>query len=203
MGRGRTEDPNHLLGHGYAFIVSAWEGANFPERQLQFLNRGISGNNSLDLAARWKPDTLDLAPDVLSILIGVNDVNQALRADQSFSVDEYADRYNDILSETVTALPHVKLILGEPFFGLGTLTAAKIDRWKQVMPRMRAVLAALGETYRAPIVRYQEMFDAAAERASMEYWIWDGIHPTFSGHQLMADEWERTYRAFYGNARNG
>src|SRR5579875_1295459 len=82
MGRGRTEDQNHLLGHGYAFIVSAWERANFPERQLSFLNRGISGNTSADLAVRWKPDALDLAPDVVSILIGVNDVNQALRADQ-------------------------------------------------------------------------------------------------------------------------
>ncbi len=202
MGRGRTEDPNHLLGHGYAFIVSAWEGASFPERQLVFLNRGISGNTSVDLATRWKPDALDLAPDVLSILIGVNDVNHALRADQSFSVDEYAKRYDDILSETIAVLPGVKLILGEPFFGLGTLTVAKIDRWKQVMPQVRAALKALAETYHAPIVHYQEMFDAAAERAPMEYWIWDGIHPTSSGHQLMADQWRQTYRAFYGDAKN-
>ena len=62
MGRGRTEDSNHLLGHGYAFIVSAWESANFPERQLTFVNRGVSGDTSVDLATRWKPDALDLNP---------------------------------------------------------------------------------------------------------------------------------------------
>lgn len=201
-GRGRTEDLNHILGHGYVLIISAWEGANFSDRRLTFLNRGISGHTSTDLAARWKPDTLDLNPDVLSILIGVNDVNQALRADQDFSVEEYAKRYNDLLSETIAALPQVKLILGEPFFGLGSGTNAKIDRWKEIMPQMSASLAALAQTYRVPMVRYQVMFDAAAERAPMEYWIWDGIHPTFSGHQLMADEWRKVYRAFYGGAGN-
>lgn len=202
MGRGRTEDSNHLLGHGYAFIVSAWECANFPEHRLTFINRGISGDTSLDLTNRWKPDALDLSPDVLSILIGVNDVNQALRADQNFSVDEYAKRYDDILSETIAALPQVKLILGEPFFGLAPATSAKIEQWKQIMPQVGEIIAGLAKTYQIPVVRYQAMFDAAAQRAPMEYWIWDGIHPTFAGHQLMADEWKRVYRAFYGGAGN-
>ena len=201
MGRGRTEDPNHLLGHGYAFIVSAWEDANFPEQRLMFLNRGISGDTSVDLASRWQPDALDLAPDVLSILIGVNDVNHALRADQDFSVDEYAKRYEGILSETIAALPGVKLILGQPFFGPGTATAERIDRWRQIMPQVGETLTALAAAYRVPVVRYQAMFDAAAKRAPMEHWIWDGIHPTFAGHQLMADQWRQTYRAFYGDER--
>ncbi len=71
--RGRSPDPNHILGHGYVFIIAAKYGAAFPERNLNFMNRGVSGNTVADLAQRWQQDTLDFKPDLLSILIGVND----------------------------------------------------------------------------------------------------------------------------------
>src|SRR5271157_4920077 len=71
--RGRSADPNHILGHGYVFIIAAKFGAAFPEARLEFLNRGVSGNTVLDLERRWQKDAIDLKPDVLSILIGVND----------------------------------------------------------------------------------------------------------------------------------
>ncbi len=202
MGRGRTEDPNHLLGHGYAFIIAAKEGAAFPERQLTFINRGIGGNTSVDLAARWKQDTLDLKPDVLSILIGINDLGHAFRDHQTFSVDEFERRYDQLLADTVAALPNVKLILGEPFFGLGKGTMEHLDERKIIMPQMRAAVARLGEKYHAPVIHYQAMFDAALQRAPVDYWIWDGVHPTYSGHQLMADEWRRVFQAFYGSPKD-
>lgn len=71
--RGRNNDPNHIMGHGYAFSIASRLGADYPEKQFQFYNRGISGNTILDLAQRWQTDTIDLQPDVLSILIGAND----------------------------------------------------------------------------------------------------------------------------------
>ncbi|HZR16185.1 MAG TPA: GDSL-type esterase/lipase family protein [Verrucomicrobiae bacterium] len=71
--RGRSEDPNHILGHGYVFIIAAQYGAAFPDLNLTFINRGISGNKVTDLEKRWQQDTIDLKPDVLGILIGVND----------------------------------------------------------------------------------------------------------------------------------
>src|SRR4051812_48620278 len=67
--RGRTSDPNHILGHGYQFIIAAKYGAAYAEKELVFLNRGVSGNTVPDLERRWQTDTLDLKPDVLSILI--------------------------------------------------------------------------------------------------------------------------------------
>lgn len=78
--RGRNADPNHILGHGYQFIIAARYGADFAERNLVFLNRGISGNKVSDLARRWTPDTLELRPDLLSILIGVNDLGAGVSA---------------------------------------------------------------------------------------------------------------------------
>ena len=198
MGRGRTEDPNHLLGHGYAFIIAAKEGAEFPERQLTFINRGIGGNTSADLVVRWQTDALDLKPDVLSILIGINDLGHAFRDKQTFSVEDFEKRYDKLLADTVAAFPHVKLILGEPFYGLGKGTMEHLDERKVIMPQMCAVVAKLGEKYHAPVIHYQAMFDEALKRAPVGYWIWDGVHPTYSGHQLMADEWRRVFRDFYG-----
>ena len=61
--RGRNADPNHILGHGYAFITAARHGAAFPESKLDFMNRGVSGNTVLELQQRWQKDTLELKPD--------------------------------------------------------------------------------------------------------------------------------------------
>ena len=69
--RGRNTDPNHILGHGYQALISSRYGADLPERHLTFMNRGISGNTVSALTRRWQTDTIDLKPDVLSILIGV------------------------------------------------------------------------------------------------------------------------------------
>jgi len=191
MNRGRTADPNHILGHSYVFIISAKYGAMLPDRNLVFLNRGVSGNKVLDLAARWQQDTLDLKPDLLSILIGINDTTSGV------SAEDYAAQYDKLLADTVAANPHIRLVLGEPF----TLPSGKHkddwQDWRAAVQKRQDVVAKLAVKYHAALLRYQKVFDEAARRAPAEYWIWDGIHPTYSGHQLMADEWERTVREFW------
>src|SRR5580765_407417 len=106
--RGRNADPNHILGHGYCFIIAAEFGGHFPERNLTFINRGVSGNKVTDLAARWKPDAVDLKPDLISILIGVNDA-------QRIPVEQYEEVYDRLLQETRAVLPNVRFVLCEPF----------------------------------------------------------------------------------------
>src|SRR5258708_37951134 len=71
--RGRSADPNHILGHGYAFIIAAKYGAALAPLNLEFMNRGVSGNTVLELQKRWPADTLELKPDVLSVLIVISD----------------------------------------------------------------------------------------------------------------------------------
>lgn len=191
--KGRV-DLNHILGHGYQANIAARFGADLPERHLTFINRGISGNKVSDLARRWQADVIDLKPDVLSILIGVNDLGSRVAAEQ------YEQQYDQLLADTVKALPKVRLVLGEPF---GLPVGAKKDNWETYhadLDARREVVARLAEKYHAPLVRYQAMFDEATKRAPADYWIWDGVHPTFSGHQLMADEWVRTVRAFWPSA---
>ena len=189
--RGRSEDPNHILGHGYAFIIAAKYGAAFAERNLTFLNRGVSGNKVTDLEKRWAKDTLELKPDVLSILIGVNDNSANLPPEQFEQV------YDKLLADTRAANPNVRLVLCAPF----TLPVGKkvenYDAWSAGLKQRGEIVAKLAQKYRAALVRFQPLFEAACKRAPAEHWIWDGVHPTYSGHQLMADEWVRTVREFW------
>ena len=182
--RGRTADPNHILGHGYVFITAARHGAAFPDRKLDFMNRGVSGNTVLDLEKRWHADTLDLKPDVLSILIGVNDSCRGV------PLDQYEQVYDRLIIAAKTANPKLKLVLCEPFL------AAKGDPNDDIHKR-GAIVARLAQKHGAALVHFQRVFDEAAKHAPADYWIWDNVHPTYRGHQLMADEWERVVRAFW------
>jgi lysophospholipase L1-like esterase len=189
--RGRNNDLNHILGHGYQALIASRFGADLPERNLTFMNRGISGDRVSGLLRRWQTDIIDLKPDILSILIGVNDLNSGVLAER------YEEQYDQLLSDTVKALPHVKLVLCEPF---GLPVGGKKDTWETYHADLlvrQAIVAKLAEKYHAPVVCFQKMFEDAVRRAPADYWIWDGVHPTYAGHQLMADEWVRTVRAYW------
>jgi lysophospholipase L1-like esterase len=184
--RGRSSDPNHILGHSYAFLIAARYATWLPERHLTFVNRGISGNRVSDLAKRWSTDTLDLKPTLLSILIGINDLSTNVSAAQ------FELQYDQLLADTRKALPTVRLVLCEPF-GLPT-GRHKTDWavWRVKLAERQQIVAKLATRYRAALVHLQRAFDDASRRAPADYWIWDGIHPTYAGHQILADEWVRT-----------
>jgi lysophospholipase L1-like esterase len=187
------------LGHGYVFILAAKYGATYPERNLLFINRGISGNRLADLRNRWKKDTLDLQPDVLSILVGINDVGAFVEKRPGASdAREFERAYDQLLKDTIAARPKVKIILCEPFVFKGSRTQGAWDEWQRDTESRRQGLGRLAAKYKVPLVRFQKIFDDACQRAPQEYWIWDGVHPTAAGHQLMADEWIRVYQKFYG-----
>jgi lysophospholipase L1-like esterase len=188
--RGRTPDPNHILGHGYAFLIAARYGAAFPERKLTFLNRGVSGNTVTDLEMRWRKDTLDLKPDVLSILIGVNDQSG------NVPLDVFERTYDKLLAAARAANPGVRLVLCAPFTLPVGRKKENYDRWLAGITRRKEIAADLARKYDAAFVDFQPVFEAACDRAPAEYWIWDGIHPTYSGHKLMADEWLRVVGGF-------
>jgi lysophospholipase L1-like esterase len=180
--RGRSADPNHILGHGYVFIIAAKYGAAFPDLKLDFLNRGVSGNTVLDLEKRWQTDTLELKPDVLSILIGVNDGGVPLA--------QYEQVYNKILMQAEAANPKIKLVLCAPF-------VKPTGKVHEDIRKRQEIVARLAKKYGAALVQFQPVFDEAAKRAPADYWVWDNVHPTYRGHQLMADEWERVVRGFW------
>jgi lysophospholipase L1-like esterase len=183
--RGRTADPNHILGHGYQFVIAAKYGAMLPERNLVFLNRAISGNTVMSLISRWQTDTLDLKPDVLSILVGINDSSRQV------PLEEFEKNYDRLLADSVAPNPNLRLVLCEPFALPVGRYKDRWEEWRADVTRRQAIVEKLAEKYHAALVKFQKVFDDACQRAPADYWMWDGIHPTYSGHQLMADEWIR------------
>jgi len=187
--RGRTADPNHIMGHGYAFSIASRLGADYPERNLKFINKGISGNTVSDLVARWQTDTFDLKPDVVSILVGVNDVYFKLKNENSSATDDFESTYRKLLSSTRETLPNVLLVLGEPFILPVGMVKENLDQWMKAIEEKQHVVKKLSSDFNAVFVGYQQVFSKASKRAADDYWIWDGIHPTVPGHELMAREW--------------
>jgi lysophospholipase L1-like esterase len=187
--RGRNEDPNHILGHGYAFAIAAETGSRFPERKLTFINKGVSGDKIQDLLTRWKTDCLDLNPDVVSILAGINDILGYIHREEQFDSAQFENQYRQLLDVTRTHIPQVLLVLGEPFILNVGMVVKDPERWKEMIEAAQVIVKKLAKEYNTVFVPYQSVFTEACKRGEASYWIWDGIHPTYAGHGLMKEAW--------------
>ena len=199
-GRARTgNDYNHTMGQGYAFLISARLGEQFAGRRLTFLNRGNSGNRILDLKARWQSDVLDLKPDVLSILIGVNDTFSG----KGETLEQYEQTYDELLGRTIAARPGIRIILCEPFLLPGGKYRDGYEGKLGELKRRQEVVARLAAKHHLPLVLLQKRFEDACRRAPADHWCWDGVHPHYAGHALLADAWIRTVAALPGGRNPG
>ena len=119
------------LGRGYAMLASAYLLRQLPQLNLQFINQGISGNKVHQLAERWETDCLEIKPNVLSILIGVNDYWHTKTGGYTGTLQTYIDDYRKLLDDTLERLPKIKLIIGEPFAVNGI--RAVTDDWYPIL----------------------------------------------------------------------
>lgn len=190
-GRNRTDaQPNAAgaLGNGYPLLVASAVLAARSSQSLQFYNRGISGNKVPDLQQRWTADALDLQPDVMSILIGVNDIWHKLNGNYAGTVQDYEQQYTALLEQTRRALPRVHLIVLEPFV---LRVGAVDDKWFPEFDQRRAAAARVAKQARATFVPLQTVFNQQLRHAPPAYWAADGVHPTAAGHGLIAEQWRR------------
>ena len=189
--RTRNTDWNHVMGHGYQYIIASKLWYDFPEKGLHFFNRGISGSKVIDLAARWQKDTLEIKPDVLSILIGINDISAFIKGDADFAATQFESGYRSLLNQTKQALPDVQLVLCEPFILQVGQVAERWNDYSSEIQKRQQIVRKLSEEYNTIFVGFQEAFNKALSKAPADYWIWDGVHPMPAGHELMAKEWMR------------
>ncbi len=193
-GRSRDKEkanaPNNQagLGNGYAWLAAAELLVDRPGDCFWIFNRGISGHKVFQLADRWQADCLDLKPNVLSILIGVNDIWHSLDPKLGYkgTVEIYERDYHALLERTKQALPKVKLVICEPFV---LRCGAVNDKWFPQFDQYRAAAKRVAQSQRATFVPFQTMFDEAIKYAPPEHWAGDGVHPSPAGASLMAYFW--------------
>ncbi|MDD3153917.1 MAG: SGNH/GDSL hydrolase family protein [Victivallaceae bacterium] len=194
-GRNYNAEVNSVpsLGPGYSCRIAGRLTVDHPEIEWTVYNKGISGHRVVDLYARWKVDAINLAPDVLSILIGINDTWHAFNYNNGVEVPRYERIYREMLTWTKTALPNVKLVLLEPYL----LPAEDKLAWFPEVNERREVVARLAEEFQAVFVPLQSIFDEASKRAPWQTWSADGVHPSYAGHQLIADAWVQATKKFF------
>ena len=187
--RTRNTDWNHVMGHGYQYLISSKLWFENPDKNYMFYNRGISGNRVRDLEKRWQTDALDLNPDLISILIGSNDVGALVFNREPETIEQFETHYKHILDKTKNALPQTKIILCEPFILPVGKVLKNLEFYESEVKKQQTVIRKLSKTYDTVFVEFQKHFTNACKKAPASYWIWDGIHPMPAGHELMAREW--------------
>lgn len=178
------------MGTGYVLQTAGRLMAQNPDKNLRVYNRGISGNKVHQLAARWEEDCLQLSPDLLSILIGVNDFWHTIDFGYKATVKVYEADLRKLLDRTLAELPNLKLIIGEPFAVKGG--TAIDDRWKDFHP-YRDVARQIATDYKAVFIPYHTLFEKALDIAPAAFWCPDGVHPSIAGAHLMAEAWMEVY----------
>jgi len=176
------------LGNGYAWLAASQLLVDRPGDGIKIFNRGISGNKVPDLDGRWQAECVDLKPNVLSILIGVNDIWRTFDRGDKGTAEIYEAGYQALIEKTKAALPQTTLVICEPFvLRCGAIT----DAWFPKFDGYRAAAKRVAEKAGAIFVPFQTMFDEASKIAPPERWAGDGVHPSADGAALMAHTWRR------------
>lgn len=185
---GRRSDPAGL-GDGYVKNLHAAFGADRPRivnaGRPRIVNAGISGHRAVDLAARWQTDVLAHEPDLVSILVGINDTWRRYDEDDPTSTESFERSYRELLEPIRTR----QLVLIEPF-----LLAVKEEQqaWREDLDPKIEVIHRLAAEYNALLVPADVEFNRQALAVGATTLADDGVHPTAAGHQLLADLWLRT-----------
>lgn len=182
---GRVRENPADMGKGYALMTAALFGSTYPEQQVTFLNRGISGNRVKDLQSRWEQDCTALQPSWVSIYIGINDCWRRYDRNEPTSVEQFEEGYRELLVRTKEELG-AKLIMIEPF-----VLPVPEDRklWREDLDPKINVVRELAREFGALLVPLDGIFAQASMLAPSSFWAPDGVHPSPAGHALIAKAW--------------
>lgn len=190
---GRVRENEAHMGGGYPLFVKANLGFENPGK-YEFINRGISGNRVVDLYARIKKDIINLKPDVMSVLIGVNDVWHEFSRQEGIDADKFYKIYDMLIEEVKTALPDIKIMIMEPFVLKGTATEEHWEAFNAEVKKRAQMAKKIAEKYNLPFVELQKGFDQLAEKEEASYWLRDGVHPTEMGHEYIKNQWLEAFK---------
>ncbi|MCC7493300.1 MAG: SGNH/GDSL hydrolase family protein [Fimbriimonadaceae bacterium] len=183
---GRRDPNNSPYGGGYVRQIIDLVTARYPERQIRWVNTGISGHCVDDLQGRWQADVLDHQPSWVTIMIGINDLHRTLNQVKELPPREYEPRYRAILDQC-RAAGH-RLVLIEPFYmslqhGQDNLEAEVLHRLEGYLE----VVARLAVDYQAVHVKTQEAWLRVLRHFPPAHWCGEPVHPNAHGHLVIAN----------------
>ena len=185
---------NGAMGQGYPLLVNARLNVLYPGK-LKFINNGISGNRIVDLYARIICDVWNLEPDVLSVLIGINDVWHEIGNKNGVDAVRFERMLSMFCEDTHDRLPDIRIILMEPFVFKAAATEGNWAYFDSETKLRAEAVKRIAEKYNLIFLPLQNMFDKACEIAPAAFWLHDGVHPSPAGHQLIADKWIETFES--------
>ncbi len=180
-------EDNFGLGCGYALLLAS-DFLKNRKGEFRFINRGQSGDRITDVYARIKEDIINLKPDYMSILIGVNDVSHELTQNCGVTPEKFQKIYCMLIDEIVEALPDIKIIIMEPFVCKGIHTEERWEEFSCEVKKLAAASKCVADSYSLEFVPLQDIFDEVTSDGNARYWSVDGIHPTAAGHQIIKEE---------------
>ncbi len=190
---GRDKSDPKGLGDGYGYLaasaLSEGDGADYT-----FYNRGVNGNTVTQMHERMEEDMLELRPDVMSILIGINDIYHAVYTRGDDELCYFRSDFDKLMADIEEKLPETRLMFLEPFILPGELTEGRYDAFFSLTREVAAYEKAYADAHGIPVIPLQQLFlDNAGENPTA--WLKDGIHPTPQGHELIKNEWLKAYKA--------
>lgn len=188
----RNKNSGENMGSGYPAIVSAKLSYENPG-EYEFVNRGVSGNKILQILARMKEDIINIKPDVMSILVGVNDVRHEIGFAMGTNAELYERAYNFLIDEIRRELPEIKIMIFEPYVCLGDATKETFKELHEGVLLRAAVAKRVAEKNGLKFVPLQKLIDDAEKKYPNQKWLMDGIHPAPAGHEIIAREWIKAY----------
>ncbi len=189
---GRNKQVPEHVGTGYVHYIKGRLDCDYPG-EYDIWNTGIGGNRMVDLYARIKIDVINLKPDVISVLMGINGIWSELGAQNGIDAAKFEKFYDMFLSEVKDSLPNVMFVLMGAYVTKSTATEPYWDTFEPETAKRAEIAKKLAEKYDALYIPLQEEFDKAVARMPEPYWTKEGVHPLESGHQLIADAWLKVF----------
>lgn len=178
-----SDEPN-AYGGGYVFLVATQLYSDKPN-YYQILNRGIGGDRLPQLYARAQLDVWQEKPDVLSILIGANDIVREKNPNPT-EVERWGRIYRMLIEDTKAKCPNTKIILCETFVSRDTV--------KELAKPYSLEVKKIAEEFDLPFVYLQDKLDKAIETYGHETCFYDGSHPSLVGSKVIADQWLEVFK---------
>lgn len=186
---GRDRSDAYDLGKGFPMLIAAHLLHKYPHYDLTILNRGISGDKVIDLKNRWDEDCLELNPEIVTILVGINDVGHVIDSQEVPTEEELLKFEEDyrFLLKSLAQRTDARVVMMEPF--VLPYPKDRLNWRKQLDPRIQ-IVRRLADDYHAVLIPLDGILNAKGIVTDHQIYTGDdGVHPTLTGHATIAEAW--------------